>query len=388
MRADLYILDDPLSAVDPRVARHLFDQVICGVLRGKPRILVTHQLQFVRHCDRVLVLEGGRMVALDRPSVVLDEAGEDQTKSSGFLAELRDYARMPEDVDVDLEHLPQVVVEQDTADTSMDLNQPPPAHALHLSATAQSAMTINSRSSELGQLDRKLSSLNDDEDEEEKLAGKPDASKLHEEDQAYGHTPLSIYWEFFRFGASTWMICLMLILMTGGQVAMVFSDWWLARWTNTPAEQQTDWYRGHVYIGLVATVCVLALCRSATFFWMLLNASRWAFRAMLHAILLAPIQFFHVNPHGRILNRFSKDQSNVDELLPMTFFDAAQCMFIILGAIVIVCITNPYVIISLPFVLTGFLVLRWLYMNASRQVKRIESVTRSPVYSQLSGKSN
>jgi ATP-binding cassette subfamily C (CFTR/MRP) protein 4 len=98
------------------------------------------------------------------------------------------------------------------------------------------------------------------------------------------------------------------------------------------------------------------------------------------------MQFFHVNPHGRILNRFSKDQSNVDELLPSTFFDAVQSMFVIIGAFVIVCIVNFYIVIAMPVVLTVFLILRWFYMKASRQVKRVESVTRSPVYSHLSGK--
>lgn len=76
----------------------------------------------------------------------------------------------------------------------------------------------------------------------------------------------------------------------------------------------------------------------------------------------------------------------MDELLPITLFDAIQCLFLILGALVVVCIVNPYIIIAMPFILTIFMILRWLYMNTSRQVKRIESVTRSPVYSHLSGK--
>ncbi|RKP04707.1 P-loop containing nucleoside triphosphate hydrolase protein, partial [Thamnocephalis sphaerospora] len=358
MRADLYILDDPLSAVDPRVARHLFEQVLCGVLDDRPRILVTHQLQFVRHCDRVLVLENGRVAALDRPDVVLstssktspmtDDGNSSDGKhtSTGFLAELREYAYLPDDVDIDLESgAPNIAAKR----TCLDEEEESYAEA----------------------------AADDDSGTVEPVAAS-------EEDQAYGQTPLSTYWRFFRFGAAAPVVILMMLLMVAGQGVMVYSDWWLAQWTNTPAAQQTDWYRGHVYIALVAVTFALSLSRASVFFWLMLNASRWAFRSMLQTILMVPIQFFHTNPHGRVLNRFSKDQSNVDELLPMTFFDAAQCMFIVVGAIVIVCIVNPYVAITLPVILGGFLILRWLYMNASRQVKRIESVTRSPVYSQLS----
>ena len=102
--------------------------------------------------------------------------------------------------------------------------------------------------------------------------------------------------------------------------------------------------------------------------------------------MLVPMHFFHTNPHGRILNRFSRDQSNADELLPITLFDTTQRLFDIAGLAAIVCVTNPYITLSIPAILACFLFLRWLSMRASRQIKRVESVTRSPVYSLLSGK--
>lgn len=54
--ADLYLLDDPLSAVDARVGRHLFDECIKGFLKSKTRILVTHQLQYLQQADTIIVL--------------------------------------------------------------------------------------------------------------------------------------------------------------------------------------------------------------------------------------------------------------------------------------------------------------------------------------------
>lgn len=62
--ADIYLLDDPLSAVDASVAKHIFEQCIKGYLKSKTVILVTHQLQFAKGANRILVVDQGRQIAL------------------------------------------------------------------------------------------------------------------------------------------------------------------------------------------------------------------------------------------------------------------------------------------------------------------------------------
>ena len=62
MDADIYLLDDPLSAVDPAVANGIFNQAIRGALASKCVVLVTHQLQFLRQVPKILVLDSGRQV--------------------------------------------------------------------------------------------------------------------------------------------------------------------------------------------------------------------------------------------------------------------------------------------------------------------------------------
>lgn len=59
--ADIYLLDDPLSAVDTHVGKQLFDDCICEYLKTKCVILVTHQLQYLKKVDRIIFLKGGRM---------------------------------------------------------------------------------------------------------------------------------------------------------------------------------------------------------------------------------------------------------------------------------------------------------------------------------------
>ena len=61
--ADIYLLDDPLSAVDAHVARHLFSHCIKGLLAEKTVILVTHQIQFARQCDSVYWMVDGTLTA-------------------------------------------------------------------------------------------------------------------------------------------------------------------------------------------------------------------------------------------------------------------------------------------------------------------------------------
>jgi ABC-type bacteriocin/lantibiotic exporter with double-glycine peptidase domain len=60
--ADIYLLDDPLSAVDSHVGQHLFQHCICGLLGSKTRILVTHQLQFLPAADKIVIMAGGRIM--------------------------------------------------------------------------------------------------------------------------------------------------------------------------------------------------------------------------------------------------------------------------------------------------------------------------------------
>jgi ABC-type multidrug transport system fused ATPase/permease subunit len=97
-------------------------------------------------------------------------------------------------------------------------------------------------------------------------------------------------------------------------------------------------------------------------------------------VLRAPMAFFHANPVGRVLNRFSKDMSLVDEVLPMTLYDFLMTSAMSFGAVVIMAIGVPWVLIAVAPLLIWFWHLRARYVASAREIKRIEAVTRSPVY--------
>jgi ATP-binding cassette subfamily C (CFTR/MRP) protein 4 len=100
---------------------------------------------------------------------------------------------------------------------------------------------------------------------------------------------------------------------------------------------------------------------------------------MLQAVVNSPLSFFDSNPAGRIVNRFSLDVNAADDLLPAVVVDFVTCSVICLGAMLIVCVINPYVIIPVAPLLIVFYFTRRLFTSSSREIKRIEAMSRSPV---------
>ena len=95
----------------------------------------------------------------------------------------------------------------------------------------------------------------------------------------------------------------------------------------------------------------------------------------------APMSFFDTNPKGRIVNRFAKDIDYVDFSIPATFNSLLRQSFTIIGTIGIICVTNPVFIAIIIPIGIGYWLLQKVYVATSRQLRRMESATRSPIYS-------
>ncbi|KAK9692619.1 hypothetical protein K7432_014250 [Basidiobolus ranarum] len=355
-RADLYILDDPLSAVDPHVGYKMFNECIQGFLKNKAVILATHQLQYVKDCDSVMVLESGAPTFYGPSREILSVVGRsdekvitDQYLRKTFIDVLREYY-LSHDVSVAAE------------------------------ATDNVEAIGRSRKSSMSSLIPEGDSVVETSVEEYD----PKANQLVAEDRNMEGTSIRTYLEFFRLGSSNVYLCFVVLLLFVGQGFSVAADFYLSTWTGLDDEKQKSDVHAGIFSGLAILTVILGSIRALLFFKALHKSSENIFRVMLDAVLNTDMNFFQTQPQGRILNRFSKDQANCDELLPWNFFDAIQCFFMLLGSIVVVCITNPWIIIALPFLGFIFYTLRRFYMLTSRQIKQIESTTRSPVYSLLS----
>jgi len=97
---------------------------------------------------------------------------------------------------------------------------------------------------------------------------------------------------------------------------------------------------------------------------------------MFQGVTRAAMHFFNTNPSGRILNRFSKDLGQVDEILPSVMMDVMQIFLAIVGIVVVLCIINVWYILATVFLVIVFYLLRVFYLSTSRDVKRLEAVSK------------
>jgi ATP-binding cassette subfamily C (CFTR/MRP) protein 4 len=204
---------------------------------------------------------------------------------------------------------------------------------------------------------------------------------LTKEDSAVGRIPLSLYIKYFKSGSGTVVMVLMFFLIILGQASVVSGDIWLGHWSGLTAAEQRESIYPIVYVSLGVITFVIVFSRAIVFFYVCLRSSKSAFTTMLNSVFRSPIAFFQSVPHGRLMNRFSKDINMMDEMLPQVFFDFIQCAFLTISIIVIAGILVPISFVLIPFVALFFFYLRRFYMQASRQIKRMEATTRSPVYS-------
>uniref|UniRef100_A0A3P8TQF5 ATP-binding cassette, sub-family C (CFTR/MRP), member 4 n=1 Tax=Amphiprion percula TaxID=161767 RepID=A0A3P8TQF5_AMPPE len=269
--ADIYLLDDPLSAVDAEVGRHLFEQCICGLLKNKPRILVTHQLQYLKAADQIVVLKEGHMVA------------------KGTYTELQQSG-------VDFTSL----LKKDEEDEQQQPAQDIPARSRTLSQNSVLSQTSS------------VQSLMDGDS----LLAEP-VQTLAEESRAQGTIGVRLYVKYLRAGAS---IVTLLAAIVLNLLAQVRSKSTGGRWTPS---LDRDFYLG-IYAGLTGATIIFGFMRNLVLFNVLVRCAQSLHNGMFNTILRTPVRFFDINPIGRILNRFSKDIGQLDSNMPWTFVDFIQ----------------------------------------------------------------
>ncbi|XP_005586153.3 ATP-binding cassette sub-family C member 4 isoform X1 [Macaca fascicularis] len=353
--ADIYLLDDPLSAVDAEVSRHLFELCICQTLHEKITILVTHQLQYLKAASQILILKDGKMVQ--------------KGTYTEFLKSGIDFGSLLKKDNEESEQLPV-----------------PGTPTLRNRTFSESSVWSQQSS---------RPSLKDGAVETQDTENVP--VTLSDENRSEGKVGFQAYKNYFRAGAHWIVIIFLILLNTAAQVAYVLQDWWLSYWANQQStlnvtvngggnvtmKLDLNWYLG-IYSGLTAATVLFGIARSLLVFYVLVNSSQTLHNKMFESILKAPVLFFDRNPIGRILNRFSKDIGHLDDLLPLTVLDFIQTLLQVVGVVSVAVAVIPW--IAIPLVPLGivFIFLRRYFLETSRDVKRLESTTRSPVFSHLS----
>ncbi|XP_040556204.1 cystic fibrosis transmembrane conductance regulator isoform X2 [Gallus gallus] len=145
----------------------------------------------------------------------------------------------------------------------------------------------------------------------------------------------------------------------------------------------SSYYMIYIYVGIADTLLAMGIFRGLPLVHTLITVSKTLHQKMVHAVLYAPMSTFNSLKAGGILNRFSKDTAILDDLLPLTVFDLIQLILIVIGAITVVSILQPYIFLASVPVIAAFIVLRAYFLHTSQQLKQLESEARSPIFTHL-----
>ncbi|XP_012659115.1 canalicular multispecific organic anion transporter 1 [Otolemur garnettii] len=384
--SDIYIMDDPLSAVDAHVGKHIFNKVLGpnGLLKGKTRVLVTHSIHFLPQMDQIVVLGNGTILEKGSYSDLLAKKGAFAKNLKMFLkhadpegeATVNDSSEEEDNDDYGLvssiEEIP-----EDAASMTMKRENSFRRSLSRRSSGRHQKSLKNSLKTQNGNILK----------EKEEVKGQ---KLIEKEFMETGKVKFSVYLKYLR--AMGW--CSIFFIIFGfvmNSVAFIGSNFWLSAWTsdskiynstNYPASQRD--LRVGVYgaLGAAQGICVLIAnlwsVHGST------HASNILHKQLLNNILLAPMRFFDTTPTGRIVNRFAGDISTVDDTLPMSFRSWMLCFLGIISTLVMICMATPiFIVVIIPLGII-YVSVQMFYVATSRQLKRLDSVTRSPIYSHFS----
>ena len=204
-----------------------------------------------------------------------------------------------------------------------------------------------------------------------------------EEKTITGVVTKATFLHYARSTGSLWWAFALMVLFLVTQALQLASIAMLGRWSEYPPDRQQSATIVVTILLLGGGLCVCSIIRSVASFALALRASKKLHDSMASAVLRAKIEFFDTNPSGRILNRFSADVGSNDDLLPQTLFDFLMCAFLVTGSLVTAVAAIPFILIIMPPLIWYFFRVRNMFVVTSRELKRIEGLSRSPIYAML-----
>ncbi|XP_028071409.1 ABC transporter C family member 2-like [Camellia sinensis] len=338
--SDVYIFDDPLSALDAHVGRQVFEKCIKEELRGKTRVLVTNQLHFLSQVDRIILVHEG---------MVKEEGTFEYLSNNGVLFQklMENAGKMEEYVEE----------KEDDENASHETAKP-----------VANGMT-NELPKDAAQTDKKKEGKSILIKQEERETGVVSRKVLKRYKDALGG------------------LCVVMILFTCyvlTEVLRISSSTWLSTWTDqSSSTRYGPGFYNLIYALLSFGQVMVTLANS---FWLItssLYAAKRLHDAMLNAILRAPMVFFHTNPLGRIINRFAKDLGDIDRNVAVFVNMFLGQVSQLLSTFVLIGIVSTMSLWAILPLLLLFYAAYLYYQSTSREVKRLDSITRSPVYAQF-----
>ncbi|XP_061352671.1 ABC transporter C family member 5-like isoform X2 [Gastrolobium bilobum] len=358
--ADVYLLDDPFSAVDAHTGSELFREYILTALADKTVIFVTHQVEFLPAADIILVLKEGNIIQAGKYDELL-QAGTD------FNALVSAHHEAIEAMDI-----PTHSSEDSDENVCLDVS------VMTDKKSFSSENDIESLAKEVqeGSSDQKAI-------KEKKKAKRSRKKQLvQEEERVRGRVNMKVYLSYMAAAYKGLLIPLIIIAQALFQFLQIASNWWMA-WANPQTEgdqpKVTPMVLLLVYMALAFGSSLFIFVRAVLVATFGLAAAQKLFFNMLRSIFHAPMSFFDSTPAGRILNRVSIDQSVVDLDIPFRLGGFASTTIQLIGIVAVMTDVTWQVLLLVVPMAGVCLWMQKYYMASSRELVRIVSIQKSPI---------
>lgn len=405
---DLYVFDDPLAAVDVHVGKELFQHAFKEMLQDKARVLsLSSNYHFLAHFDKIVVVLNGTITTCHSyaelkerfpqfASADGEKAYEDANtnKNSDSNTESTEQKRGG-DCGIGKDDSAVCTIEESLEQIYLD--DVHNAEDSNVLSKKESGIEMISPSSSRLTVQRRLQEGHSIYlQKKSSILAKQQSGKVltTSEDKETGAVSLSTYTNYFAFatshasnpncaGACTLLTMLVLFAIT--QTARVYSDLWPGLWA-ADQERTTRKTNDNIwvvwYIVLLLITVVFAYGRA----FHLVISCVWAnialHKSLVGKVFSAPVNtYFDITPLGRIINRFSKDLDMLDSMLPDFFLQNVQNIFHIVAVLLMCALSSAFFAILVPFLCLIFYYIYSHFRRTSRELKRFDGVTRSPVYS-------
>lgn len=371
-RAQNVLMDDVLSAVDAHTAKHLYEKCLLGpLMKERTRILITHHVKLcVKGSGYIVHIDSGRANLVGTPN---------ELRQNGQLASI-------------FESEEEEIAEEEAAEEEKAIEDTLPP-------------------------------VPTDANKDQK---KPRAL-VEEETRATGMVKVRLYKMYINMVGNPFFWFVMVALVIGSRGLDVTENWWIKQWSQSyetrhnetnsddfmfqqqsiisqskpmyayqpviAMETESDvvssldkkddalnFYLG-IYCLITLTNIVVGTARFGVLYWGVLGANKTLYAELLHRVFRAPLRFFDTTPIGRILNRFSKDFETIDSNIPNDLLNFVIQWVIIVSSMITVSSVLPIFLVPMLAVAVINVYLGMMFVSASRELKRMDSVSRSPLFS-------
>ncbi|KAM9556812.1 ATP-binding cassette sub-family C member 6 isoform 1-T1 [Guaruba guarouba] len=358
-KASIYLLDDPLSAVDAHVGQHIFEHVLGpnGLLKDKTRVLVTHSINILPQVDNIVFLVDGTISEIGSYQEILQRNG-------AFAEFLHSHVTAEEKTGTGFPGV------GDTKGTITSRN----------GSSQEKLFSDNSvKSSAMGRETTPGS-------QDSTIAAATKGRLTKDEKTQHGRVHASIYAAYLK--ATGLPLCVYIILLfTCQQVVSFFRGYWLSMWTDDPIHNGTQQHT-ELRVGVFGTLGVIqALGRFASTAAVLLGgvlASQKLFLQLLRNVARSPMVFFEQTPIGNLLNRFSREMDAIDSVIPDKLKSLLGFLFNLLEIYLVIIVATPRAAMAIVPLTLLYGAFQHYYIVTSCQLRRIEAASRSPIFSHIS----